>query len=135
MAVAVAAAIAAASQFPKGKAFLQQVLRYVPSGMTHEGIRHACDFPPEALEEAANTLGTGRQVTSQDTVPFCLWCAAHHLENYEAALWTTVTPQGDRDTNCAIVGGIVSLSARRVPAEWLARREPLPEDVRFEDYY
>lgn len=75
------------------------------------------------------------KLTSQDTVPFCLWCAAHHLENYEAALWTTVTPQGDRDTNCAIVGGIVSLSARRVPAEWLARREPLPEDVRFEDYY
>lgn len=33
---------------------------------------------------------------------------------------------GDADTNCAIVGGIVALSAPGgIPAEWLARREPL----------
>jgi hypothetical protein len=31
------------------------------------------------------------------------------------------------DTTCAIVGGIVALSSRHVPADWLARREPLPE--------
>lgn len=32
------------------------------------------------------------------------------------------------DTNCAIVGGIVALTepSGRPPAEWIARREPLP---------
>jgi hypothetical protein len=33
----------------------------------------------------------------------------------------------DRDTTCAIVGGIVALSAGRenIPSDWLARREPI----------
>ncbi|MEA5594520.1 ADP-ribosylglycohydrolase family protein [Rivularia sp. UHCC 0363] len=55
-------------------------------------------------------LGNGTKVSAQDTVPFTLWCAAQHLDNYEEALWLTVSGLGDRDTNCAIVGGIVSLS-------------------------
>jgi hypothetical protein len=34
---------------------------------------------------------------------------------------------GDTDTNCAIIGGIVALSASpdSIPQEWLAAREPL----------
>jgi hypothetical protein len=43
----------------------------------------------------------------------------------------TVAGLGDRDTTCAIVGGIVALSAGEVPQEWIARRETLPEDFRF----
>jgi ADP-ribosylglycohydrolase len=77
------------------------------------------------------TLGTGTKVTSADTVPFALWCAARHLDDYEEALWTTVSGLGDRDTTCAIVGGIVALSAGRgsIPATWLAAREPLSRSV------
>lgn len=35
---------------------------------------------------------------------------------------------GDMDTTAAIVGGVVALAVGRagLPAEWLARREPLP---------
>lgn len=60
-------------------------------------------------------------------MPFCVWCAARHLDDYEAALWSTVSGYGDRDTTCAIVGGIVALSAGResIPSSWLAAREPL----------
>ncbi|MGD7652056.1 MAG: ADP-ribosylglycohydrolase family protein, partial [Verrucomicrobiales bacterium] len=38
---------------------------------------------------------------------------------------------GDCDTNCAIVGGIVSAfsGASGIPADWLAAREPLPLTV------
>jgi hypothetical protein len=32
---------------------------------------------------------------------------------------------GDCDTTCAIVGGIVALSAPRIPDLWLERREPI----------
>jgi ADP-ribosylglycohydrolase len=70
-------------------------------------------------------LGTGNEVSAQDTVPFCLWSAAYHLENFEDALWWTARGLGDCDTTCAIVGGIVALSAPEIPALWLERREPL----------
>jgi hypothetical protein len=54
-------------------------------------------------------LGNGTNVTSQDTVPFALWCAARHLHDYEEALWTIVAGLGDRDTTCGIVGIIIAL--------------------------
>jgi hypothetical protein len=42
-----------------------------------------------------------------------------------------VSPWGDRDTTCAIVGGIVAprLGEGGIPDEWIARREPLPSWV------
>jgi ADP-ribosylglycohydrolase len=77
---------------------------------------------------AAVTLGNGSQVISSDTVPFTLWCAARHLKDYQEALWTTVAGYGDRDTTCAIVGGIVALSSGpgSIPEEWRQAREHLP---------
>jgi hypothetical protein len=36
-------------------------------------------------------------VSGQDTVPFALWSAACHLNDYEEALWATVSGLGDRD--------------------------------------
>ncbi len=64
-----------------------------------------------------------------DTVPFCLWCAAQYLDNYEEAMWATVSALGDRDTTCAIVGGIVACynGVEGIPPDWLAAREPLPD--------
>ena len=43
-------------------------------------------------------------------------------------MWQTVSALGDRDTTCAIVGGIVSLQVGQaeIPAEWRDAREPLP---------
>jgi hypothetical protein len=51
------------------------------------------------------------------------------LDNYEEAMWTTVTGLGDCDTTCAIVGSIVALSAGRetIPPAWQDAREPLPQ--------
>ena len=44
-------------------------------------------------------------------------------------MWETVEAKGDRDTTCAIVGGVLALSApgETFPDAWLARREPLGE--------
>lgn len=103
------------------------VLAHTPAGETRDGIARAAEIPLTAtLHRAASELGTGEAVTAMDTVPFCTWCAARHLDDFEEAMWTTVAGLGDRDTTCAIVGGIVAASTRRpIPEVWRRSRERL----------
>ncbi|HEY42385.1 MAG TPA: ADP-ribosylglycohydrolase family protein [Anaerolineae bacterium] len=126
MAVAAAAAIVSSPIQPIGTALLREVLFYVPASRTREGIVEATRIDPDEHQRAIAVLGTGNQVAAFDTVPYCLWVVAYHAPDFETALWTTVAGLGDRDTTCAIVGGIVAISTT-IPAEWLERREPLPE--------
>jgi len=53
--------------------------------------------------------------------------AAHHLGQFVAPLGNTIQAGGDCDTNAAIVGGIIAMSAGReaIPPEWLKAREPI----------
>ena len=127
MAVAAAAALAAGSGDLAGRKLIQETFPYVPDGETRNRIAASLNIPAAEFDEAVRVLGTGWEVSAQDTVPFCLWSAAHCLYDFEEAMWRTVAGMGDRDTTCAIVGGIVALSSRQVPAAWIARREPLPE--------
>lgn len=126
IAVAVSAAIAANDTFPKGNDFLKEVLPYVPDSVTKDRIQLAMQISSDDINTARQKLGTGNEVSCQDTVPFCLWCSAHNVDDFEKALWLTTKGFGDVDTTCAIVGGIVALSAKEIPALWLKRREPLP---------
>jgi ADP-ribosylglycohydrolase len=137
-AVAVAVATGLAWQMknsaepPNSQEFLQHVHQHLPDSYVRKGIRNAIELPPEAsIETAVARLGNGSAVTAPDTVPFALWCAARHLGSYEAALWATVSGLGDRDTTCAIVGGIVVMYAgvESIPAEWLQHREQIPSWV------
>lgn len=110
-------------------AFLEAILPLVPEGDVRTGIERARDLPSETtVSQAARVLGNGDGVSAQDTVPFVLWCAGQHLGSYEDALWLTVRGLGDRDTTCAMVGGIVAMSAGAgsIPDVWIAAREPLP---------
>ncbi len=126
IAVALAAAWAVRHGDGGGKAMLEFVAANTPSGPTLEGIVRAMALDLDRTPQwAAHVLGSGKLVISSDTVPFALWCAARHLDSFEEAMWTTVAGLGDRDTTCAIVGGIVALAAGHasIPAEWLAARE------------
>jgi len=127
MAVAVAAALAANTPHPSGRELLRETLAFTPESITRQRIQLAMDIPADQFHEAIRELGTGSNVTAQDTVPFCIWSAAYHLDNFEEALWWTAKGMGDCDTTCAIVGGIVALSVRQVPSAWFKRRERLPE--------
>jgi ADP-ribosylglycohydrolase len=134
IAVALAAAEAwsarEAGECPDPQTFITRVAERVPESVVRQGIVLAIGLSPEAdVLDAAEALGTGRLVTCPDTVPFTLWCAARHLDNYEEALWTTVSGLGDRDTTCAIVGGIVAgyTGVEGILAEWRETREPLPD--------
>jgi ADP-ribosylglycohydrolase len=105
---------------------IQFVLDRIPQTDTYYRLKKALEVPFELNPNtAALVLGNGSGVVSSDTVPFCLWCAARHAKDYKAAMWATVSGLGDRDTTCAIVGGIVALSAGResIPVEWLSARE------------
>lgn len=125
-AVAAAASIAAAGSPPAGEDFLRAVLPYVQESDVREALEIAAAIPAHDFFRAVEELGVGLSNSAQDTVPFSLWCAAHHLDDFEEALWQAVAGMGLRDTVCAIVGGITALSALGLPEGWLARREPLP---------
>jgi hypothetical protein len=125
--VAVAAARASAG-YSDPKDILDAAAALTPGGETRAGLVEALRIPPgSSVRTAVTALGNGSQVISQDTVPFALWCAARHLTQFEEALWTTVSGFGDRDTTCAIAGGVVALAVGReaLPSEWLAARESL----------
>ena len=132
IAVAVGAALAAqhtGGPYPNRQEFLDLILPFVPNSIVREKIRHARRLDPSAsVTLAVSALGSGHDISAQDTCPFALWCAGEHLDSYEEALWLTVSGLGDRDTTCAMVGGIVALSAGigSIPAVWTAAREPLP---------
>jgi ADP-ribosylglycohydrolase len=130
MAVAVAAAAAWELRKDLGadriRGFFDAVLRHTPESQTRRGILLASTTPPETLEtDVARALGNGSLVTAPDTVPFCIWMAAHHPHHFAEAIGKTISVGGDCDTNAAIVGGIVALSAGResIPEEWLNARE------------
>jgi ADP-ribosylglycohydrolase len=129
IAVAVAAAMAwqlrAATDSDRAKQFFEAVLEHTPESQVRRGILIASTTPADSpVAEVARALGNGSLVTAPDTVPFCLWMAAHHL-GFAEALGKTIRVGGDCDTNAAIVGGIAALSAGReaIPAEWLKARE------------
>ena len=130
---AIAVAVGAALAVRRGAAalspleWLRAILEHTAEGPTHDGIAKAVDLPLSCdVRTAVAALGNGSLVIAADTVPFSLWCAARHMDDYEEALWTTVSALGDRDTTCAIVGGILALATGRLPDGWLAAREALP---------
>ena len=125
VAVAHAAAIAAKARLTgtPPRDLLGDVLDRLDDSFVRKGIQKARRI--RTAEEAAYVLGNGSRVTAQDTVPFTLWVAAHHLDDYRAAITACVRAGGDIDTTAAIVGGIVATP----PPEWIAEREGLPDWV------
>lgn len=134
IAVAVAAARACelrgSAAAPGRSEFLDSILPYVPESEVRSKIRQARDMAANvSVQFAVSVLGNGVKVSAQDTVPFALWCAGERLANYEEALWLTVSGLGDRDTTCAIVGGIVAsyTGVEGIPRAWIETREELPD--------
>ncbi len=127
VAVAVTAAMLAAGDPPRGDALLKAVAAGLPRSRTRTGIERALKFSPADTEGAAQALGTGRHLTSVDTVPFCLWIVARHGRNFERALAIACERPGAQDAVGTIVGGLAVLLDARIPPRWLRMREPLPK--------
>ncbi len=110
--------------------FLDEIIARTPDSEVKNRLIEVRDFDDSyTSEQVAEIVGSGMGVACQDTVPFCLWCVAVEPRYFSEAMWLTVAGLGDRDTTCAIVGGIVAAKVGKgeIPAEWRTRREPLPE--------
>lgn len=130
IAVAMAACFAARARVSGAEVdLIGEVLPFVPASEVKFRLEQAQRIENATSEQVADSLGAGQNVSAQDTVPFCLWCANGSLEYYEEALWETVSGLGDRDTTCAIVGGIVAARTGRegIPEQWRHNREELGE--------
>lgn len=127
VAVAVAAAAVVAGERDP-RALLETVHARTPAGPTREGVRRAIAMLRAEPVTVAAELGNGSAVIASDTIPFSVWCAATHLDDYAGALWACGSVGGDIDTTCAIVGGIVvgAVGIAGIPGDWRAAREPLP---------
>jgi ADP-ribosylglycohydrolase len=138
---AVAVALAAARAWTRERtpgttdeaSLLEFVEERTPHGEVRLGIRQAMALADATtVARAASVLGSGYRSSAQDTVPFCLWCASKFSASFETALWNTVSAMGDRDTTCAIVGGVVVMSAglASIPERWMSSREGIPMEFR-----
>lgn len=108
----------------EGETFLNDVAARLPESDTKYKILSAVSVKKESsIDFVISVLGNGIRLTAQDTVPFCLWCTTYFYTSVEEALWTAVSALGDRDTICAIVGGIVSLFADELPQQWVRYME------------
>lgn len=129
VAVALAASWLARLQPWNRQEFFETILQWTPPGLTHQGIRLAASISIDAKpEDAAQILGNGHEVASQDTVPFCLWSASVDPVDFPATFWRSIRAGGDQDTICAITCGIVA-ARTAAPPEWVARREAFPRNL------
>ncbi|MBL4634472.1 MAG: ADP-ribosylglycohydrolase family protein [Kofleriaceae bacterium] len=107
--------------------FLSALIDLLPAGKIRDEIVRASEIPEDvSAMAAASVLGNGSKISAADTVPICVWIVSRRRGDYREAFWETVALLGDRDTTCAIVGGILSVRAE-VPTEWVAAREPFPD--------
>ena len=91
---------------PTGQDFMRAVNPYVPEGITKSrlNIGNADSF--RCFNDAMRELGQWSEI-SRTILSICMWSAAYHLDNYEAALWWTVKGLGDLDTTCAMLGALL----------------------------
>lgn len=112
--------------------FMAEIVAELPDSDTKHKINKARSIPYDFnIETVKSILGNGSKITAQDTVPFSIWCAANNLGNFEASLWKAVSILGDRDTICAIIGGITIMSSdeQTVPENWLSAVEKFEKSV------
>lgn len=134
-AVAVALAAAMASRCrqkgltPAHSDFIGGIVQRLPHSEVRSKLARAQSMSTvSSIDFPVSVLGNGTDMSAQDTVPYALWCCGQSLDDYESALWLAVQAGGDRDTICAIVGGIVACRVGQdgIPDTWRARREALP---------
>lgn len=110
--------------------YIQKIIDYLPETDTKSKIKKSLSIPYSYhIETVKSILGNGSKIMTQDTVPYCIWCAANNLNNFEEGLWKAVSVLGDRDTICAIVGGILIMSTdeKSIPREWIDSVEDFEE--------
>lgn len=129
IAVALAASIAWSwrGQANQGfAAFLSQIIAELPESEVRTRLLRAKAMEHvQSLDFPVSVLGAGHEMAAHDTVPFALWCCAQSLDNYEEAIRLGLQGGIDKDTICAIIGGVVVgfTGSAAIPSAWLERSE------------
>lgn len=135
IAVAVAAAVACNHRGKPpdvaAKAIWDAVLDFTPESKVRIRLALSHGFTDVGAMDVAREVGNGSEISAQDTVPFCIWSSCKSLASYQDAILSTLEVGGDCDTNCAIVGGIVSAFSGLdgIPLDWHKAREALPINI------
>lgn len=129
---AIATALAACWVASRGQEPAEELIPWVVARIDQSEVRRRLEwvstYPLDTWAYTiASQVGCGDDISSQDTVPFCLWMSAACLSDYEEALWTAARIGGDMDTTCAIIGGIIASGSgfAGIPEMWTHSREPL----------
>jgi len=112
--------------------FIDKILNELPESDTKSKISKSKSVSyTYHIETVRTILGNGINMTAQDTVPFAIWCTAYNLQNFEEGLWKAVSILGDRDTICAIVGGMSIMSSEdvNIPYSWTNSVESFGKSV------
>jgi ADP-ribosylglycohydrolase len=126
-AMAVAVAVALAIQYQATtitpNTYIGKIYELLPDSDTKSKIGKSLSIPIDYhIKTVVSILGNGINLTAPDTVPFAIWCAAHHLKDYEEGIWKAISALGDRDTIGAIVGSILAIGkdVANIPKDWIA---------------
>jgi len=133
--VAIATAICTRIQLGENiskEEWLDTIIEYTPeSDLKYKLIK--IKHLPESyhIRTIVSALGNGTKMTAQDTVPFAIWNVYHFMSNFKDCLWSTVSGLGDRDTTCAIAGGIAIMfsESRHIPKIWCNSVEKWEESI------
>lgn len=132
VATAMAAAVMAASRGeapPAPRDVFEVVISHLDGSVVRDRLEQVSAIPPGTPPaDVAALVGAGEQISCPDTVPFVVWMAATHPDDYAEAVWHVAAVGGDRDTTAAMVGGIVAgrTGAGAIPAQWINRAETFP---------
>lgn len=120
--VAIATAICTRQgELTQPKDWLDEIIEYTPeSDLKYKLIKIKTLPKHYHIKTIVSALGNGVKMTAQDTVPLAIWNVYHEMFNFEAAMWRTVSALGDRDTTCAIAGGIAIMTSASeyIPKTW-----------------
>jgi len=131
--VAIATAICTKNkQNVNQKDWLNEIIEITPeSDLKYKLIKIKSLPKSYHIKTIISALGNGTKMTAQDTVPLALWNVYHNINNFKDTLWNTVSALGDRDTTCAIAGGICIMSSKEanIPKQWLTDVEKWEESI------
>ncbi|WP_165872134.1 ADP-ribosylglycohydrolase family protein [Tenacibaculum sp. M341] len=134
--VAIATALCTETKNIDKDVWLDTIIEYTPESDLKYKIKKIKTLPKSyTINTIVTALGNGTKMLAQDTVPIALWSIYHHMNNFETSLWKTVSALGDRDTTCAIVGGISIMNSKDecIPKNWMDEVEQWNDSIFYKD--
>ncbi len=134
--VAVATALCTRNKEIDKEEWLNEIIAHTPESDLKYKIKKIKTLPKSySIKTIVTALGSGTKMLAQDTVPISLWSVYYQMNNFEDILWKTVSGLGDRDTTCAIAGGISIMNSKEefIPSKWLNNVEKWEQSIFYKE--